>query len=104
MNDCTPLTIKCPHCGAEYLPSEIYIPDDFLPECDDVVRDEEGKLMACHQAGMNLKEEYECDYCGHRFSVEAKVSFTSSENSLHDYGFDYETKLYPEDRMELSEK
>ena len=96
--------IKCPHCGAEYLPSEIYIPEDFLPDCDDVTRDEEGKLVACHSNALNLSEEYTCDYCGHRFSVEAQVSFKTSVNELHDYGHDYETQLYPEGRIELPEK
>ena len=103
MNELTP-KIKCPHCGAEYLPTEIYIPTDFLPKCKDVTRDEQGVLVAGHVNNMNLHEEYTCDYCGHRFSVDAEVKFVTSATELHDYNFNYESPLYSEDRLELSEK
>jgi len=99
----TPI-IKCPHCGAEYLPVEIYIPEDFLPESEDITRDEQGHLVACHEGSMNLQEDYTCDYCGHRFTVLADVKFNTSINELHDYNYDYKSPVYPKDRIELSEK
>lgn len=95
--------IKCPHCGAEYLPSEIYIPSDFLPKFDDLVKDENGKIVAVYEHPMNLNEEYTCDYCGHRFAVKAQVEFTAAYCPLHDYKFEHTTPLYSGDRVELSE-
>lgn len=98
-----PLLIKCPHCGAEYLPAEIYIPTDFLPKCKDVVKDASGKFITCSAGNMNTAEEYTCDYCGHRFTVEAMLTFDTSINELHDYNYDYSSPLYSKDRMELPE-
>ena len=30
------ILIKCPHCNAEYLPAEIYYPDEFLGRPTDI--------------------------------------------------------------------
>lgn len=95
--------IKCPYCGAEYLPQELFIPSDFLPKFDDLVKDDEGKIVAEFEQPMNLKEEYVCDCCNHRFAVEAKVEFTSSKVEKHDFDFAYQSPIYNEDRVELSE-
>lgn len=96
--------IKCPHCGAEYLPSEIFIPSDFLPKVEDLVKDEEGHIIAGYEHAMNLHEEYTCDYCNHRFAIMAEVAFKTEVNLLHDYNFNHESNLYPEGRAELLEE
>ena len=95
--------IICPYCGAEYLPQELYIPSDFLPKMEDVVKDDEGKIVAGYSRPLNTHEEYTCDYCGHRFQVEAKVEFSATESVEHDFNFEYKTPLYPEGRIELRE-
>lgn len=95
--------IKCPYCGAEYLPQELYIPSDFLPKFDDIVKDNSGKIIAVYEKPIHGHEEYTCDYCSHRFSIDANVEFNTSEVKEHDFNFDHETLLYKEDRVELSE-
>ena len=35
--------IKCPQCGAEYLPGEIYMPGSLIGQPDEVVRDSFGE-------------------------------------------------------------
>lgn len=95
--------IKCPYCGAEYVPSEVYIPTDFLPKFTDLEKDEKGQIVSICEQPMNTQEEYTCDYCNHRFSVVANVTFTTAEAPQHDYNFDYETKVYDKDRLTLSE-
>ena len=95
--------IKCPYCGAEYLPSEIYIPSDFLPKFEDLTKDESGKIVAVYEKTMNTNEEYTCDYCGHRFAIVAEVNFNTDKCELHDYKFDYNTPLYSNERTELPE-
>ncbi len=97
------MKIKCPHCGAEYMPSEIYIPSDFLPKFEDLTKDDDGKIVAVYERPMNLDEEYTCDKCGHRFAIHAKVEFTTEISTNHDYNFNYESPLYSEDRVELEE-
>lgn len=95
--------IRCPHCGAEYLPSEIFFPDDFLPAPDDVVRDGAGRIVACSQSALNVSEEYECDYCGRVFEAIAEVAFGSRACEIHDFGRDYSSPLYERNRVELKE-
>lgn len=97
------MKITCPYCGAEYLPQELYIPSDFLPKFDDLVKDDEGKIVAAYERPMNTHEEYTCDCCGHRFQVEAKVEFTASKIDKHDFNFNYESPLYTGNRLELTE-
>jgi DNA-directed RNA polymerase subunit RPC12/RpoP len=95
--------ITCPYCGAEYLPQELYIPSDFLPKYDDLVRDDSGKIVAAYNMPMNLHEEYECVCCGHRFQIDADVKFTVSKIEEHDFKFNYESNLYDNYRLELKE-
>ena len=98
------IIIKCPKCGAEYLPQEIYIPSDFLPKFDDLVKDDEGKILAIHESPINVDEEYTCDYCNHRFKIHADIKFTAEESINHDFNFEvYESPLYAGDRVKLNE-
>ena len=69
--------IRCPFCGAEYLPSEIYVPDVFLGRPLKVYRDERGTILGSEKGNMDLKEVYTCDYCNKKFTVEASVIFKS---------------------------
>ena len=68
--------IVCPICGEEYLPVEIFIPDDFFGRPDEVVRDPAGKIEFFLGRGMNLNEEYICDGCGAKMRIKANISFT----------------------------
>lgn len=87
------ILIKCPYCGAEYVPSEIFYPEDFLPDVDSIVKDENGKIIGYNSTSMNLTEEYCCDICGHTFTSFAEVSFKSTPCEIHDFEFEHESKL-----------
>lgn len=67
--------IKCPKCGREYLPGEIYLPKDFLGCPSDVIKDEDGKILFQVNGEMNLTETYTCDNCNTPFLINASVSF-----------------------------
>lgn len=67
--------ITCPKCGAQYLPSEIFMPRSFIGEPKDIEKDCYGKIVYYAGTDMNLKESYLCDYCGHNIRVEATVEF-----------------------------
>ena len=95
--------IKCPYCEAEYAPSEIFYPSDFLPDVSDVVKDSDGRVVAYEGSLMNLSEEYECDRCGHVFKATAHVSFCSEKCDVHDFGSCYSTPVYENKRAELGE-
>ena len=38
-------TIKCPHCGYEYVPAEIFMPTDIEGKPDSIVKDVLGKVL-----------------------------------------------------------
>lgn len=84
--------IKCPHCGAEYLPAEIFIPDSFLGEPTEIQKDDKGHIESFFGDDMDLKEQYRCDYCNKKFSVTASIKFNSSTNTKY-FDEEYTTKL-----------
>ena len=84
--------IKCPHCGAEYLPSEIYIPNSLLGKQFDIYKDAEGHIETFFGDDMDLVESYRCDFCNKKFIVNAIIKFNTS--SAAKYSTDeYKTKL-----------
>ena len=83
--------IKCPTCGYEYLPAEIYYPDDFLGKPTNIVKDTNGKIIGFNGIKMNDTETYKCDNCLTLFEVVSTTNFVSKpigENFPH-----YVTKL-----------
>ena len=67
--------IKCPGCGCEYLPAEIYDPNHFLGKPKNIVRSRKGELLGYEGLPMSLSEEFVCDSCGLSFEVFAKINF-----------------------------
>lgn len=72
------VVIKCPHCGWEYLPCEIFYPDS-IGDASGIVRDEAGKILYFDGDSLNFKEEYCCDNCGTSFKISGTVAFDVSE-------------------------
>ena len=85
--------ITCPKCGTEYLPAEIYYPNEFLgkPQGIDKLN---GKIENYSGKPMNLEETYQCDNCNCKFSVTAKVSFKTIELNKFDTNQEYKTQLF----------
>ena len=73
--------IRCPHCGATYLPGEIYLPGELIGQPTDVVRDALGKIIYedYDEKAPNSIETYYCEYCDKPFVVEASLTFNSYE-------------------------
>ena len=71
-------TIKCPHCGCEYLPAEIYFPNDFLGYPTNIIKDEKGEILGFNGEDMNTTETFICWNCEKSFSVEAVVTFKTA--------------------------
>lgn len=77
-------TITCPFCKAEYLPGEIFYPDDLFGKVKNVLRDPtEHILFVEYEEGCEptLTEHFECYNCGRPFVVEAQVSFKVKEEA-----------------------
>ena len=69
------LKIECPHCGRQYLPGEIYLPNHFLGQPKNVERDIYGKVLSNDGIMQDLREEYICDGCGRLMKIQANVKF-----------------------------
>lgn len=70
------VVIKCPVCGQEYLPSEIFYPDDLIGHPTEIVKTTSGKVDFFLGQDVNYDEEYMCDNCGSLLNVHANVSYT----------------------------
>lgn len=78
MSDYSKHIIKCPHCGWEYLPDEIFMPGDHIGKSEDVVKDALGKILyADFEDGRSpdQRETFVCDGCGKAFVVEAETRY-----------------------------
>ena len=76
--------IKCPHCGAEYLPGEIYMPGAIIGQPNDIVKDSLGRILyEDYPEGKepDMVEHFICDYCDKPFIVEATVTYKAKEEA-----------------------
>ena len=71
--------IKCPVCGAEYLPSEIFFPNDLIGKQTEIVKDERGKVLHYDDCDLCLEQEFVCEHCGNRFITKATVSYQTCD-------------------------
>lgn len=84
--------IVCPKCGREYLPAEIFFPDNLLGRPTDIIRDDAGKIIFFSGTTMDLTEEFTCD-CGCCFKVEGNISFNIKTDPNKDFDEDYIVKI-----------
>ena len=77
--------IKCPHCGAEYLPGEVYLPGALIGQPDDVVKDSLGKILYedyyTPEREPNTIEHFTCEFCEKPFVIEATVTYKAKEEA-----------------------
>jgi DNA-directed RNA polymerase subunit RPC12/RpoP len=85
--------IRCPHCGSEYLPGEIYLPGSLIGQPDEVIRDSFGKIIYEDYYKVenepDLIEHYTCDSCNKPFIIEATVTYRTKEEAPEN---DFSTK------------
>ena len=90
--------IRCPHCGAEYLPGEIYIPGSLIGQPDEVIKDSFGKIIYedyyTDTREPDMIEHFICDYCEKPFVIEATVTYKSmAEEPEKDFSSPYVSLL-----------
>ena len=91
--------IRCPHCGAEYLPGEIYIPGSLIGQPDEVIKDSFGKIIYedyyTDTREPDMIEHFICDYCEKPFVIEATVTYkTREETPEKDFKQQYVSLLF----------
>lgn len=92
----TPI-IKCPHCGAQYLPGEVYMPGSLIGQPEDLVKDSLGKIIyEDYQPSKepDMIEHFTCEYCDKPFIVEATITYkTMTEEPEKDFSTQYVSLL-----------
>ena len=80
--------IKCPFCGAEYSPSEIFMPGELIGKADNVIKDPTGRILYVERAEEpETTERFVCEQCEKAFVVEATISYkTRAEDEEADFG------------------
>lgn len=86
--------IRCPHCGAEYLPGEIYMPNAIIGQPDDIVKDSFGRIIYedyfTPEREPCTEEHFVCEYCEKPFVIEATVTYkTREESPENDFSTEY---------------
>lgn len=84
--------IRCPICGQEYLPSEIFMPDDLIGRPTVISKTQDGKIDFYLGENIDYKENYICDNCLSKMVVTAHVSYTVDIVGS-DKSDDYVTKI-----------
>lgn len=74
--------ICCPHCKAEYLPAEIFLPDEFFGKPQNILKNAFGKIEDFTGNSLNVKEKYNCDYCHKDFSIFADIRFNVKDKEF----------------------
>lgn len=90
--------IKCPHCGYEYVPGEVFYPEDLLGKPESIIRDALGKILYVEYAELDdepcFEEHFVCDHCEKQFIVSAIVSYKSKEEDEElDFASEYVSLL-----------
>lgn len=81
--------IRCPHCGCEMTPAEIFMPGDLIGKPESVIRDALGKIIYQEYDKDNepaQSEHYICDECGKPFIVEPVITYkVKKEDEAKDF-------------------
>lgn len=89
--------IKCPHCGREYLWSEIFYRDDISGKPKNIIKDALGHIIYVdyeEDSEPTLTQKYICDDCNKPFITEAIIKVeTRSEEEALDFSEEYVSLL-----------
>ena len=86
--------VICPHCSAQFLPGEIYMPGAFIGRPVEVIRDPLGMLVYADYKKIenmpNRTEQFICEYCNKPFIVKATPMIFKTEEVAEEEDFSTE--------------
>ena len=89
--------IKCPHCGWEYVPCEIFLPGELTGKTDNVIKDALGKIIYEdyeEDQEPDQTEHFVCEHCNKSFVIEATTTYkTRKEDEELDFSSPYVSLL-----------
>lgn len=84
--------IKCPYCGYEYHPSEIFVPKYYFGMPKDIVRDENNKIIECIGTDPDPNESFTCHNCDNTFMVTGEITFYSKKSPFKNFSENFSVK------------
>ncbi len=94
--------IQCPNCGCEYLPGELFIPNNVIGQPINIIKNEDGKIEAFRKGDQCLIAEYTCDKCNKPLKITVGLDFSAEVDTTHDMSESHKTSLYGK-RINLNE-
>jgi len=94
--------IRCPICGQEYLPSEIFFPNDLIGKPTEIIKTNAGKIDFYLGEDPTYEETYICDGCGASLKIKANLSFQADVVS-NKFNEEYVTKFEKPKKILLEE-
>lgn len=85
--------IKCPKCGYEYLPCELFVPNSFFGKPTTINRDFDGQIFDYEGPSVDLNESYTCDRCNNTFKIVTRMLFITELDKLDNFDEEYTTSL-----------
>lgn len=85
--------IKCPKCGYEYLPCELFVPKYFFGKPTKINRDFEGQIFDYEGPSVDLNETYTCDKCNTTFKIVTRMLFITEPDKLDNFDEEYVSPL-----------
>jgi acetone carboxylase gamma subunit len=95
--------IRCCHCGHEYMPSEIFMPEAFFGKQKNIFRSVDGQIEFYDGTDPDFVETYICDNCGTPLDIEARISFKVEEHK-DDFEEEYVSKINKPAKITLDEE
>lgn len=97
------VVVKCPVCGQEYLPSEIFLPNDFFGKQKDITRNASGEIEFYLGDDSNYDEEFICESCLSKLKIHANLSFNVTVDNGENFDEDYTTPISKPKKLKLDE-
>ena len=98
------ITLRCPVCNQEYLPSEVFYPEAVFGKQYDITKDNEGTIKFYLGDDPEYDEEFVCDSCMTKLKVHMKMAFDIEIDDNKDFEEEYETKLNKPKKIKLKEE
>lgn len=89
------IIIKCPSCGAQYYPAELFYRDDLLGYPKEIEKTTLGEIIYSEGSLPEYTTTYICDKCNTKFKVTADINYSTSimKTQLDDYIVKHEQKI-----------
>mgnify|MGYP006988847762 CR=1 FL=1 len=97
------VVVKCPVCGTNYLPSEIFMPDSFFGKQRDITRNASGEIEFYLGDDPDYEEEFVCESCLTKLKIRANLNFNVEVNNGEDFDEDYSTPINKPKKIKLDE-